>query len=128
MTAIFFGLFIGLEIKHFIADYLMQPSWILGGKGDVTKLGGYAHAAIHGILSVVVLLIFGTPLWLVGTLFLAECVVHYVLDFAKIHYSHRVDIEKDAGRYWALHGLDQLFHHMTYAAMMFAVLQVEGLA
>ena len=128
MTAIFFGLLIGLEIKHFIADYLMQPSWILGGKGDVTKLGGYVHAAIHGIFSVVILLIFGTPLWLVGTLFVIECVIHYVLDFAKIHYSRGVDIEKDAGRYWALHGLDQLFHHLTYAAMIYAVLRVEGLA
>ena len=72
MTAIFFGLLIGLEIKHFIADYLMQPGWILGGKGDVMKLGGYAHAGIHGIFSVVVLLIFGTPLWLVAVLFVAE--------------------------------------------------------
>ena len=127
MTAIFFGLLIGLELKHFIADYLMQPSWILGGKGDVMKLGGYVHAGIHGVFSVVLLLIFSTPLWLVGALFVVECVIHYVLDFAKIHYSRGVDIERDAGRYWALHGLDQLFHHLTYAGMIYAVLQVKGL-
>jgi Protein of unknown function (DUF3307) len=126
MTAIFFGLLLGFEVKHFIADYLMQPGWILGGKGDMSKLGGYVHAAIHGVFSVIVLLIFSTPLWLIGTLFVAECIVHYVLDFAKIRYSQGIDIEKDAGRYWALHGVDQLLHQLTYAAMIYAVVRVEG--
>ena len=127
MTAIFFGLLVGFQIKHFIADYLMQPSWILGGKGDVTKLGGYVHAGIHGIFSVVLLLAFGTPLWLVGTLFVAECVVHYILDFAKIHYSKGVDIDTQPARYWALHGADQLAHQLTYVVMIYVVLRVDGL-
>lgn len=128
MTAVFFGLLIGLQLKHFIADYLMQPGWILGGKGDLHQLGGYVHAAIHGVFSIVVLLVFSTPLWLVGTLFVAECLVHYVLDYAKIHYSRGVDIERDASRYWALHGLDQFFHQVTYAVMIYAVVLARDLA
>ena len=75
MTAVFFGLLLGLQIKHFVADYLMQPGWILGGKGDLHKLGGYVHAGIHALFSVAVLLIFGTPLWLVGALFAGEAIV-----------------------------------------------------
>ena len=128
MTAIFFGLLLGFEVKHFIADYLLQPAWLLEGKGDLRKLGGYAHAAVHGAFSVIVLLLFGTPLWLTALLFIAEFIVHYVLDFAKIHYSRGVDIERDAARYWALHGVDQLLHQLTYAAMIYTVLKVEGLA
>jgi hypothetical protein len=127
MTAVFFGLLIGLEVKHFIADFLLQPAWILGGKGDVTKLGGYAHAGIHAIFSVIVLLIFGCPLWLAGVLFVGEAIIHYVLDYAKIHYSKGVDIDKNAARYWGLYGLDQLLHQLTYAAMIYAVVRVEGL-
>jgi hypothetical protein len=127
MTAVFFGLLIGLEIKHFIADFLLQPGWILTGKGDMHRLGGYAHAGIHAIFSVIVLLIFGCPLWLAGVLFLAEAIVHYGLDYAKIHYSKGVDIERQAARYWGLYGLDQLFHQLTYAAMIYVVVRAEGL-
>ena len=39
MTALFFALLIGLEIKHYVADYFLQPGWILGGKGDFRKPG-----------------------------------------------------------------------------------------
>jgi hypothetical protein len=128
MLVVFFGLMLGLEIKHCIADYFLQPGWILAGKGDVRLPGGYAHAGIHAAMSVVVLLIFATPLWLALVLFAAEFVVHYALDYAKIHYSAGVRADKQPSRYWALHGIDQLTHQLTYAAMIFAVVQVGGLA
>src|SRR3569833_347013 len=128
MTAVFFGLLIGLEIKHYIADYFMQPGWMLGGKGDLRQPGGYAHAGIHAVVSFVVLLVFGTPLWLAAVLLVAEFVVHYALDYAKIHYSMGVHVDKDPRRFWALHGVDQLTHQLTYAAMIYIVLRVEGLA
>ena len=35
MAVVFFGLLIGLEIKHYIADYFLQPGWILAGKGNI---------------------------------------------------------------------------------------------
>ncbi len=127
MTAIFFGLLLGFQLKHFIADYLLQPGWILSGKGDLRQWGGYAHAAIHAAFSAVVLLLFHTPLWLIAVLVVAEFVVHYVLDFAKIHYSKGVGVDGQPSRYWALHGIDQLAHQLTYAAMIYAVLQAEGL-
>jgi hypothetical protein len=128
MTAIFLGLLLGFQLKHFVADYLMQPGWILGGKGDLRQLGGYAHAAVHALFSAIVMAIFATPLWLVATLVVAEFVAHYGLDFAKIHYSAGVEVDKEPAKFWALHGLDQLFHHLTYAAMIYAVLTVGGLA
>jgi hypothetical protein len=127
MAAVFFGLLIGLELKHYLADYFMQPGWMLGGKGDLRKAGGYAHAGIHAGLSVVVLIVCGTPLWLVATLFAAEFVVHYGLDYAKIQYSRGVHVDTQPRRFWGLHGIDQLTHQLTYAAMMFVVLRARGL-
>ena len=50
MFGLFFVLLVGLELKHYIADYFMQPGWILAGKGDFRKPGGYAHAGIHALL------------------------------------------------------------------------------
>jgi len=128
MLVVFFGLMLGLEIKHCVADYFMQPGWILAGKGNVRLPGGYAHAGIHAAMSLVVLLVFGTPLWLAVALFAAEFIVHYALDYAKIHYSAGVRADKQPSRYWALHGIDQLTHQLTYGAMIFAVVRIEGLA
>lgn len=128
MTAIFFGLLLGLEIKHCIADYFLQPGWMLAGKGDIRQPGGYAHAAIHAALSLLVLLLCGTPVGLAAALFAAEFVIHYGLDYAKIRYSVGVPIEREPRRFWALHGIDQLAHQLTYAAMIYIVLRARGLA
>ncbi|MEO6396269.1 MAG: DUF3307 domain-containing protein [Devosia sp.] len=127
MGLLFIGLLIGFEIKHTIADYFLQPGWILAGKGDITKPGGYAHAGVHAAFSAVVLLIFGTAPGLIAMLFAAEFVLHYALDFAKIHYSAGVHVDRKPARFWALHGIDQLGHQLTYAAMIYAVLSARGL-
>jgi hypothetical protein len=126
MLALFLILFLGLEIKHYIADYFLQPAWILVGKGDIRHPGGYAHAGIHAVLSGVVLLIAGTPLPLLAGLVVAEWVVHYILDYAKIHYSRGVHVDTSPRRFWALHGIDQITHQLTYAAMIYVVLIAKG--
>ena len=41
-----------LQVKHFIADYLMQPKWILMGKRSLRSGGGYVHAAVHAVGSI----------------------------------------------------------------------------
>lgn len=127
MLALFFVLFIGFEIKHYIADYFLQPGWMLVGKGDFRQVGGYAHAGVHAGFSAIVLLIVGTPLLVLLGLVVAEYVVHYLLDYAKIHYSRGVHVEGNPRRFWALHGVDQLTHQFTYAAMIYAVLLAKGL-
>lgn len=127
MMLVFFILFIGLEVKHYLADYFLQPSWMLGGKGDFRHPGGYAHAAVHSVLSAIVLFAAGTPLVTLGLLVVAEYVVHYALDFSKIHYSRGVHVDTNPRRFWALHGVDQLTHQLTYAAMIFVVLQAKQL-
>ena len=122
MELTFFALLVGLEVKHYVADYLLQPVWILSGKGDLTKPGGYAHAAVHAVLTGVVLLICQIPVGAIGLVMLAEFVLHYLLDFAKIHYSRGVHVDRQPALFWALHGIDQLFHQLTYAAIIYAVM------
>jgi hypothetical protein len=127
MAGVFFGLLIGLEIKHYVADYFLQPGWMLSGKGNIFHPGGYAHAGIHAVLSLIVLLLMGTPIGLAAALFAAEFVIHYALDYSKIHYSTGVHVDSQPRRFWALHGIDQLTHQLTYAAMIFVALKAEGL-
>ena len=127
MVGLFFLLFIGLELKHYIADYFLQPGWMLGGKGDFRQPGGYAHAGVHAGLTGLLLLLAGTPLpWLAGIV-AGEFVVHYLLDYSKIHYSRGVHVDTQPRRFWSLHGLDQITHQLTYAAIIYAVLVSKGL-
>ncbi|HZY67801.1 MAG TPA: DUF3307 domain-containing protein [Devosia sp.] len=126
MAGVFLGLMIGLELKHYVADYFLQPGWMLGGKGNVFHPGGYAHAGLHAALSLLVLLVMGTPVGLAFALFAGEFVVHYALDYAKIHYSTGVYMDNKPHRFWVLHGVDQIFHQLTYVAMIYIVMRAMG--
>ena len=126
MIVLFFILLIGLEVKHYVADYFLQPAWMLGGKGDFRHPGGYAHAAVHVGLSAIVLFAAGTPPATMALLVIAEYVVHYALDYSKIHYSRGIHVDTNPRRFWALHGVDQLTHQLTYAAMIYVVLHAKG--
>lgn len=125
---LFLGLMIGLEIKHCIADYFLQPGWILAGKGDWRKPGGYAHAGVHAGMTAIVLLIAQTPLSALALIVVAEFIVHYALDYAKIAYSAGTHVDTQPSRFWALHGIDQLAHQITYAAIIYAAALSMGLA
>lgn len=127
MLGLVFVLLIGLEIKHYVADYFLQPGWMLGGKGNFRQIGGYAHAGVHAALTALVLLVAGTPLVPLLLIVVAEFVVHYLLDYSKIHYSKGVHVDSAPRHFWALHGIDQLTHQLTYAAIIYAVLAVKGL-
>lgn len=128
MVALFLLLFVGLELKHFIADYFLQPGWMLSGKGDFRQIGGYAHAGAHALLTGLVLLVAGTPPAWLAAIVVAEFVVHYLLDYGKIAYSRGVHVDSQPRRFWSLHGLDQIFHQLTYAAIIYAVLLSKGVA
>lgn len=114
-------MFVGFELKHFVADYLLQYDWMILGKGSVSRLGGYVHAGVHAGGSVGVLVIAALPLTFIIAMVTVEFVVHYVLDFGKVHYSKDVSSAKRPRLFWALNGLDQLLHHLTYVVMTYIV-------
>lgn len=109
-----------LQVKHFFADYLWQPGWMLAGKGDVTRLGGYAHAATHAVCSLPALAVAGLAPTTMAAFMAAEFAAHYAIDHGKAALSRRSHVGPDKPQFWALHGADQLLHHLTYAAMVLA--------
>lgn len=109
---------LGLELKHFLADYVFQTGKMIAEKGNVRLLGGYAHAGLHVLGTAVVLL------WLVPVNFalagvlLAEFIVHYAIDYTKVRRFADVKITEKPKLFWVLHGLDQLLHQLTYLAII----------
>jgi hypothetical protein len=116
--ALFVGILIWLQLKHFVADYLLQPKWILNGKGDFREPGGYTHAGLHAVGSVPALWVGGMDSAGVALLAVMEFAVHYLLDHIKAVYSRRRPHPSTARIFWVLHGADQFAHHLTYAALL----------
>ncbi len=120
------AMLVWFEVKHFVADYLLQPHWVLKGKGSVRRFGGYAHAGIHAVASIPAYLIAGLGASAIGALVLAEFVIHYTIDFAKCGVSARSHAGPNAAAYWALHGADQMLHQLTYAGLIYVALKLAG--
>src|SRR5574343_908431 len=83
-------------IKHFIADGLLQNSCMYKNKGNLFHLGGWAHAAIHGYLTYLILIPFSS-INLAFLLGFVDFLSHYLIDYAKVNITKRYNwsISKD---------------------------------
>jgi len=112
------------QVKHFVADYLLQPRWMLYGKGDLRKPGGYVHAGVHALGSLPAFFVAGLSIAQIAAFAAAEFVIHYAIDFAKAQLSRNSKAGPTTHAYWAMHGADQLMHQFTYAGLMYAALSL----
>lgn len=117
---------IWLQSKHFVADYMLQPGWMIGGKGDLARPGGYVHAGIHAIATMPILWI-STPnlIWVV-VVGGGEFVIHFVIDHSKAVHGRLHPQSMNSRLFWMLHGLDQLAHHLTYSAILATIIYSHG--
>lgn len=105
-------LLIAFIVKHFLCDFPLQVPYHYKNKGTYGHQGGIAHAAIHGMGTLLICLLFDLPVWFAA----ADMVIHYHIDWAKIrigkHYGWG---PTDSEQFWWLLGLDQMLHYLTYA-------------
>ena len=119
----------GLQVKHLLFDFVFQGDWQLRNKGRYGHPGGLAHAGLHGLGTLGVLLPAGLVLPVGAALALAlaalEAVVHYHIDWIKAQVSARLGLTPDRPGYWAAMGLDQAAHQLTYLGLA-AILVLRG--
>jgi len=102
-----------LAVKHVIADFILQTSWIATGK-DAKK--GWAlpllvHCAIHGALALGILLVLAPRLWFLAVV---DFVVHLIIDRAKGFCVANFNVTQEQSHwFWWLIGIDQALHHLT---------------
>jgi hypothetical protein len=120
MIAPAIAMLLWLQLKHYVADYLLQPGWMFRAKGDLTKPGGYIHAGVHAAGSLPAFIFAGLAPATVATFAAAEFVVHYAIDYGKAQLSRKSPNGPDTHAFWALHGADQLLHQLTYLALVVA--------
>jgi hypothetical protein len=108
----------GLQIKHFIADYMLQWPGMIRDKCHLNRPGGYIHAGIHIAGTLPVLFLLAVPFTLIWKILICEFAVHYAIDYAKAAYGSSRRPDMSSGTFWVAHGLDQLAHHLTYTVIL----------
>jgi hypothetical protein len=106
------GWMLVLTVKHVIADFLLQNSWMALGKDQKTgwALPLLVHCAIHGVLTTVLILIISPHFWFVG---LIDFVIHITVDRAKGLCVSTFNVTHEHQWFWWLIGIDQALHHLT---------------
>lgn len=119
---------IWLQTKHFIADYVLQPAWIIHGKGNLLEPGGYVHAIIHAVATMPILWFSTLDVTSIMVVGIAELVIHFVIDHVKAVHGRYYPQRVDRRAFWVLHGIDQLAHHLTYSAIIALLVWRSNLA
>ena len=109
---------LALQIKHYVADFVIQTYAQTVRKGIYRDPVGISHSMDHIVGSLVALFVvsFFIPLSLplVIIVCIVEGILHYHIDWTKVYYGCK-DITKPV--FWNQFGLDQLAHQLTYIAM-----------
>lgn len=107
--------FVLLFIKHYIVDFPWQTQEEIAGKGTYGNVAGIIHSLKHGFATAIVFFITGPHLidaWVLG---IVDFILHYHVDWVKMHFGCRDTSQK---RFWNELGLDQLAHYLTYALLI----------
>lgn len=117
-------LLIIFQVKHFIADFVLQNVWMLQKSRPnwdfVPPLA--IHCGIHSLSTLAIVLYLNASLWWLAVL---DFVVHFTMDRLKAgpRYLGRFsDVRSKA--YWVCFGLDQMVHHLTHIYICWMLAQI----
>ena len=110
------------QIKHFVCDGVLQTKAMVDAKSKYGRPLGITHAAIHGLGTAVVLL-----LWLpAGPKILAlaalDFVLHYHVDYSKENIVKWAGWTINDAKFWWSQSADQTIHQLTYVGLTYLAL------
>ena len=91
-------------VKHVIADFVLQTSWMALGKDDKTgwALPLLAHCLVHLAVAMAVIWIIAPRFWFLA---FVDFVIHITVDRAKGLCSSTFDVTQDHPWFWTLIGV-----------------------
>jgi hypothetical protein len=109
-------IFVILQIKHFVADFVLQTDRMVQEKGTYGARWGIYHSLIQ---SAGTFLAFAWLHPLLGIITAAvDFVLHYHIDWAKININKRYNYTPKDREFWLWLGVDQLAHQLTYILLV----------
>ena len=118
MSAIQAALFVFfiLQVKHFIADFVLQTDRMVYEKGIYAARYGIYHSLIQA-LGTFLAFAWMHPALGVVTAFV-DFIAHYHIDWAKININKKYNYTPADHKFWFWLGLDQLAHQLTYIVLV----------
>jgi len=103
-----------LTVKHVIADFVLQNSWMALGKDQKTgwALPLLAHGLVHLVVATTLILMIAPRFWFIA---LVDFAIHITVDRAKGICASRfgVTLKNQHPWFWTVIGIDQALHHLT---------------
>lgn len=118
-----FYLLIAFQLKHFIADYPLQTRWMLGKfkPGSEWILPLLAHASVHGLFSLGIILIARPSFWYLA---FVDLMAHFIIDRIKASpYLLGRFKDMQQGSFWYCLGADQMAHHLTHYGIIYFLMK-----
>jgi E3 ubiquitin-protein ligase DOA10 len=111
-VGVLIGWMLVLTVKHVIADFVLQTSWMAIGKDQKTgwALPLLAHCLVHFAVAMVLILIIAPRFWFLA---FVDFVIHITVDRAKGLCSSTFEMTLEHPWFWTLIGVDQALHHLT---------------
>ena len=106
------GWMLVLTLKHIIADFVLQNSWMAIGKDQKSGwvLPLLAHCLVHFAVATALILMIAPRFWFVA---LIDFAIHITVDRAKGLCASTFEVTVEHPWFWTLIGVDQALHHLT---------------
>lgn len=103
-----------LQLKHFVADFVLQTPYQFLNKGKYGHPGGFIHAGIHALGSMLAFLVITPSLLLGAAIVVGEFITHYHIDWLKERTTRVQKWVFPQAEFWWTFGADQALHQATY--------------
>jgi hypothetical protein len=117
-----FVIYLAFRAKQVICDFFLQTSWMANVKGNPFNMGGAkalgAHAGIHGVFTLFLMLLFAPMLWWMGAV---DFVIHAFVDKTKGWVTNKFGWTYKDSEYWWAFGIDQEAHNLTHFVYILAI-------
>lgn len=116
-------LMFGLQLKHLLIDWCLQPPYEYLNKGKYGHWGGIRHSLKNAIGTVSVFasllpvsLIFSKVIFII---LIADFLIHYHVDWLKMNINKYMQYTPtNSENFWRLTGIDQFIHQITYIGLI----------
>lgn len=122
-------LYLLFRLKQVTCDWLLQNSWMASEKGKDFTTGGYkpllAHAGIHGVGTLIVVLIMAPGFWWLAPV---DTIMHGAIDRITAVFRSKNHLTPENKWFWWSIGIDQEAHNLTHLAYILLIFFSVGAA
>lgn len=118
-----FLLLVIFQLKHFLADFPLQNTYMLG-KMQRTNWSKplLAHVSVHSLFTFVITLVFTRDYELALTLATTDLIIHFIVDRIKASPSIGGRFTPNQPYFWWALGADQMAHHLTHYVCIYLII------